>query len=176
VALVVGPSRAAGNTMPLVGLADLTVEVIAQPNPAPAGSVFHYESLIRNRGTSVAEGVRVAFEIPASSVSAEAGSRFCTIVGATHLERGGSGRDEPWTVTCDLGELPPGAETRITLEVTAGVPGTQMSVVTASSNHFGASNSDVRVQFPVWVLPDAPEFTPAFQQPGRANPSGRSTA
>jgi hypothetical protein len=175
VALVVGPSRAAGNTTPRVGLADLSVEVTAQPNPAPAGSVFGYESLIRNRGTFVAEGVRVTIEIPASSVSAEAASQSCTIGGATRIERDGSGRDEPWVVTCDLGTLPPNAETRITLAVTAGVPGTQMSVVTVSSNRPGAENSDVRIETPVLVLPDAPEFIPAFQRPGRANPLGRTT-
>jgi hypothetical protein len=174
-ALVVGPSRAAGNTTPLVGFADLSVEVTAQPNPAPAGSVFRYESLIRNRGTFVAEGVRVTFEIPASSVLAEAASQSCTIGGATRFERDGSGRDEPWMVTCDLGTLPPNAEIRIALAVTAGVPGTQMSVVTVSSNRLGAENSDVRIETPVLVLPDAPEFIPAFQRPGRANPLGRTT-
>ncbi len=68
-ALIVGPSRAAGNTTPQPGVVDLSIHIAAQPNPALAGSIVEYESLILNRGTLVAEGVEAVFEIPAAGVS-----------------------------------------------------------------------------------------------------------
>ena len=176
VALVLGPSGAAGNTTPLPGVVDLSVEVTAQPNPVAAGSVVEYESLIRNGGNLVAERVEGIFEIPAASVSAEARSRSCTAVGSMRLERDGSTQDQPWTVTCDVGTLPPGTETRVTVFVTTGAHGTHMSVVTVSSAQADARPSDNRVETPLFVLPDGPGFPPAFQQPGPPNPLGRTTA
>jgi hypothetical protein len=92
-----------------------------------------------------------------------------------HLEHDGSAQDQPWTVTCNLGTMLPGAETPVTLSVTTGRHGTQVSVVTVSSDLPDARPSDNRVERPLFVLPEAPGFTPAFQQPGRSNPQGRTT-
>ena len=176
VGLVLGPSGAAGNTTTLAGAVDLTIAVVAVPNLATAGAVIRYESRIRNRGTLVAEGVEGVFEITADSVAANAGSQSCTAVGSRRLEQDGSTQDQPWTVTCDLGTLPPGAEIRVTLSVTTGRPGTQMSVVTVTSDLPDARPSDNRLESPLYVLPEAPGFTPAFQQPGRSNPLSRTAA
>src|SRR3990172_11949852 len=93
VALVLGPSGAAGNTTPLPGVVDLSVEVTAQRSAVAAGSVIEYESLIRNGGNLVAERVEGIFEVPAASVSAEARSRSCTAVGSMRLERDASTHD-----------------------------------------------------------------------------------
>src|SRR3972149_10505711 len=72
VSLVRGPPGAAGNTTPLPGVVDLSVEVTAQPNPVAAGSVVEYESLIRNGGNLVAERAEGVFEIPAGGGAAGA--------------------------------------------------------------------------------------------------------
>jgi len=175
VALVVGPSGAAGNTEALSGVVDLSVDMAVHPNPAAAGSVIQYESRIRNRGTLVAEAVQAVFEISAANVRVETGSGSCTTASSMRLERDGSTEDQPWTVTCDLGALAPGIEAGIALTVTTGTPGTQMSVVTVSSGGADSRPSDNRVETPVFVLPDTPGFTAAFQQPGRSNPFGRAT-
>ena len=176
VALVVGPSGAAGNTTPSAGAVDLSVEVTAQPDAAMAGSVFQFTGLVRNRGTLVAEEVEGIFVIPAARIAAGAGSQSCTIVGSSRLDDDGSSQDQPWTVTCDLGTLSPGAEARVAFTVTTGPHGTQMSVATVASRLPDARPSDNRVETPIYVLPETPGFTPAFQQPARINPLGRTTA
>ena len=174
IGMIVGPSVAAGDTTPSQGAVDLSIEVVA--DIATAGSVVHYESLVRNRGTRVAEQVEGTFEIPAASVAVDMGSPACHAVGLVPLDRNGSDQDQLWTVTCSLGTLPPGAEKRVAFSVTAGPHGTRMSVATVSSALPDARPLDNRLETPLHVLPDGPGFTPAFQQPGRSNPNGRTTA
>ncbi len=174
VGTVLGPSAAAGNTTPSAGLVDLVVEVDAKP--AMAGSVIQYESLIRNRGTHVAEQVEGTFEIPAASVTVDLESQTCNVVGSMRLDQEGSFHEQPWTVTCDLGTLQPGAEKRVLFSVGVGLPGTTVSVVTVSSNLPDGRPFDNRVEASLYVLPDAPGFTPAFQQPARSNPMDRASA
>jgi hypothetical protein len=172
--MVFSASGAAGDTNPARGRVDLFVEVTARP--AMAGSVIEYESLIRNRGTLVAEHVAGTFEIPAVGVTVDFETQSCTAVGSMRLEQDGSGQEQPWTVSCDLGTLTPGSEARVVFSVTLGTPGTRMSTVTTSSNQPDARPFDNRVEVPLYVLPDVPGFTPAFQQPGQSNPLSRATA
>ena len=174
VGLVVGSPRAAGNTTPLSGTVDLSIEVVAQPNPAPAGSTVVFESLVRNRGTLMAEGVTGIFEIPATGIDTEFGSHSCTAVGSARLEL--EETSQPWTVSCNLGTLPPGSEAHIVLTVTTGPPGTVLTEATVSSGQVDARPTDNRVEIPLFVLPDGPGFARAFQQPGLQNDLGRSTA
>ena len=173
VGMVLGPSGAAGDTTPVVGMVDLLVEVEALP--ARAGSVFQYESAIRNRGTLVAEHVEAVFEIPAAGIAVDFGSQSCTAVGSTRIEPDGPALEQPWTVTCDLGALAPGSEKRVTFSVTAGSHGTWISAVSVSSQLGDARPHNNRLETPLYVLPDAPAFSPSFQQPGRSNPTGRAT-
>lgn len=174
VGLIAGPSGAAGNTVPLPGVVDLVVDHPAQPNPTSPGATVQLESVISNEGTLVAEQVEVAFEIPGAGLSVDAGE-LCTAVGSTRLESDGSSGDEPWTVTCDLGTLPPGTRTGISLLVTAGVPGTHVAKATVSSMTPEGRPSDNEVVILIRVLPATSGAVPAFQQPGRFNPSSRAT-
>lgn len=173
VGMILGPSVAADNTTPPAGFVDLVVEVAARP--AMAGSVIQYESLIRNRGTQVAEQVEGTFVIPAASVAVDLASQSCILVGSMRLDQDGSAFDQPWTVTCDLGTLAPGEEKRVQFSVALGVSGTRVSVVAVSSNGPDGRPFDNRVEAPLYVLPDTPGFIPAFQQPGQPNPMGRAT-
>ncbi len=173
VGMVLGPSGAAGNTTPLAGVVDLLVDV--ETTPVVAGAVFHYETAIRNRGTNVAEHVEAVFEIPAVGIDVDFGSQSCTVVGSTRVEPDGSAHEQPWTVTCDLGTLAPGTEKRVTFSGTAGSHGTWISVVSVSSDLTDARPNDNRAETPLYVLPDGPSFSPAFQQPSRSNPIGRAT-
>ncbi len=175
VALVVVPSGAAGVTGQLNGSVDLSIEVSAHPNPAPVGSVVIYEGVVRNRGRVVAEEVEGVFEIPAEAVTADADSLACTAVGSKHLDAAGSTRAEPWTVTCNLGALPPGAEIQVAFSVRTGAPGTHMSTATVSYPAVDRRPSDNKAEIPLLVLPNTPGYTPAFQRPGPTNPLGRTT-
>ena len=174
IGMVFAPSTAAGNTIRATGGVDLTVEVIAKP--ATAGSVIQYESVIRNRGTEVAELVLGTFEVPAVGVTMDFETESCNVVGSMRLEQDGTGQQQPWTVSCELGTLAPGAETRVAFSIILGSNGTGISVATASSNGSDVRPFNNRVEVPIYVLPDAPGFTPAFQQPGQSNPMSRSTA
>ena len=174
VGLIAGPSGAAGNTVPVPGVVDLAVDHLAQPNPTAPGSTVQVESVISNGGTLVAEQVEVVYEISGAGISVEAGE-LCTAVGSTRLESDGSSRDEPWTVTCDLGTLPPGTRTRISLSVTTGASGTHVAKATVSSKAPDGRPSDNEVEILIHVLPATPGAIPAFQQPGRFNPSSRAT-
>lgn len=174
VGLIAGRSGAAGNTVPLPGVVDLVVDHPAQPNPTSPGATVQLESIISNKGTLVAEQVEVVFEVSGAGIPVEAG-KLCAAVGSTRLESDGSSDDEPWTVTCDLGTLPPGARTRISLSVTAGAPGTHVARATVSSKTPEGRPSDNEVEILVHVLPNTPGAIPAFQQPGRFNPSSRAT-
>ncbi len=175
VGLIAGPSGASGDTMPPIGVVDLVVGFVSEPNPAAAGSSVQLESIVSNVGTLVAERVVSTIEISAIRVAAEAGSGSCTAVGSTRLEIDGSAVDQPWTVTCDLGALPPGAETRVAFSVTTGPSGTHLAGVAVSSNQADARPSNNEAQIPIYVLPAAPGIIPAFQQPGRLNPYSRAT-
>ncbi len=174
VGLIAGPSGAAGNTVPLSGVVDLVVERAAQPNPTSPGSTVQLQSVISNDGTLVAEQVEFAFEVSGAGISVEAGE-LCTAVGSTRLESDGSSDDQPWTVICDLGTLPPGTRTRISLSVATGAPGTHVAKATVSSKTPDGRPSDNEVEILIHVLPDTPGAIPAFQQPGRLNPSSRAT-
>jgi hypothetical protein len=176
VGLIAGPAGATGTNMPSPGAVDLTVEFMTHPNPVASGSSLQLESVIRNEGTLLADRVESVFEVSAAGVSAQFGSNPCTAVGSTRLESDGTQEDKPWTVTCDLGDLPPGSEARISLSVSTGSSGTHLATVTASSAQADSRPDNNTTQIPVHVLPSAPEFTPAFQQPGRLNPSSRTTA
>ena len=173
VALVVGPSRAAGDTTAGFGAVDLSVEVVAEPSLVASGSTMTYEGLIRNRGTLVAEEVIATFEIPAARVAVE--SPNCTVVGSVRLEPNEPTQKQPWTVSCDLGTLNPGAELGVVLSATAGTSGTHSSAVTVSSRGDEARPADNRAQISFLVLPSEPEFSDAFHRPGRVNPLSRAT-
>lgn len=176
VGLIAGPSGAAGNTIHLPGVVDLSVATTAQPNLAAAGATVQVESVISNEGTLVAEQVKGIFEVSGAGITVEAGSGLCTAAGSTRLDSDGSTRDEPWIVICDLGTLPPGTQTRVLLSVTAGAPGTHLAKVTVSGRAPDVRPSDNEVETPIHVLPAVPGALPAFQQPGRLNPSSRATA
>ena len=175
VGLIVGPTQAVGDTTPGPGLVDLSVEVFVTPNPVAPGAEVTIEGLVSNDGTLMANQVVALLEVSADSVAAEIGGESCSVVGSRRLENGGSTRDQPWTVTCELGALAPGTETHFALSVTAGEFGTQMASVVVSSRTNDAWSVDHNAEVPVHVLPSAPEFVPAFQQPGRLNPSGRTS-
>lgn len=172
VGLVVGPSGAAGGTTPSPGAVDLSVEVVAGPNLVASGSNITFEALIGNRGTLVAEEVKATFEIPVAGVTVE--SSNCAAVGSVRLERHESALSQPWTVICDLGTMNPEAELRVTLWATAGSPGTHSSVLTVSSRDDEARPYDNRAEISFLVLPSEPEFSHAFQRPGRSNPLSRT--
>jgi len=174
VGVIAGPSGAAGNTVPLLGVVDLAVDHLAQPNPTAPGATVQLESVISNEGTLVAEQVEGIFEISGAGISVEAGG-LCSAIGSARLESDGASGDELWTVTCDLGTLPPGTRTRVSLSVTAGAPGTHVAKVTVSSNAPDGRPSDNEVEILIHVLPVTPGAIPAFQQPGRFNPSSRAT-
>ena len=175
VGLIAGPAGAAGNTVPSPGKVDLAVDFVTQPNPAPTGSMVQLEGVVRNVGTGLADQVIGVFEVSAASVSAQFGSNPCTAVGSSKLGIDGSREERPWTVTCDLGALPAGSEARISFSVKTGPPGTHLASVTASSGQLDDRPANNLVQVPIYVRPAAPEFMPAFQQPGRLNPSSRIT-
>lgn len=172
IGMVLGPSAAAGNTTRSVGAVDLSIEVLA--NPAVTGSVIQYESRIHNRGTRVAEHVTGTYEIPAAAVAVGLDSTSCSAAGSTRVEAGGSAMDQPWLVTCDLGAMLPGSEKRIGFSVTVGPHGTFTGAATVSSDTPDARPFDNRIEVPLYVLPDGPAFTPAFQQPGGSNPMSRA--
>jgi len=174
VAMLPGPSGRAEPAGPGPAAVDLSVAVLSELHPVPPGTVIAYEAAIRNGGSLVAEDTAAVFEIPASSISVDGTAFPCAVVGSAYIEEPGSTDRRPWTVRCDLGMVPPGAEIRLAFTVTSGSPGTQIAVARVFSAGEDAESIDNTVEVLVRVLPDAPEFTPAFQQPGPLNPSGRT--
>ena len=172
--MVFGPSAAAGNTPPSVGAVDLSIEVVA--DPAVTGSVIQFESRVHNRGTRVAEHVTATYEIPVAAVAVGLDSQLCTASGSAQVEMGESPVDQPWVVTCDLGTVPPGSDKWIALSVTVGPHGTWTGAAKVSSDSADVRPFDNRIEVPLYVLPDQPAFTPAFQQPGGLNPLSRANA
>ena len=171
--MVLGPSAAAGNATRSVGVVDLSIEVVA--NPAVAGSVIQFESRVHNRGTRVAEQVEATYEIPVAAVAVGLDAQSCSVVGSTRIESDeGFAVDQPWLVSCELGTVPPGSEKRIAFSVTVGPHGTWTGAATISSDAPDARPFDNRIEVPLYVLPDGPVFTPAFQQPGGSNPTSRA--
>ena len=174
IGMVLGPSAAAGNTPPSVGAVDLSIEVMA--DPAVAGSAIQFESRVHNRGTRVAEQVTATYEIPVAAVAVGLDSQSCSASGSARVEAGESPVEQPWVVTCDLGALPPGSDKRIAFSVTVGPHGTWTGAATVSSDSADIRPFDNRIEVPLYVLPDQPVFTPAFQQPGGLNPMSRANA
>lgn len=174
IGMVLGPSAAAGNTPPSVGAVDLSIEVVV--DPAVTGSVIQFESRVHNRGTRVAEQVTATYEIPVAAVSVGLDSQSCSASGSAVVEVGESSVDQPWVVTCDLGAVPPGSDRWIAFSVTVGPHGTWTGAANVSSDSADIRPFDNRIEISLFVLPDQPAFTPAFQQPGGLNPMSRATA
>ena len=91
--------------------ADLSIEKVDLTDPVTAGTQLSYQLTVRNGGPSVADAVTVTDTLPAETAIVSStfavGSGSCTHDGAA---AGG-------VLTCDLGALPPGAVSTITVIV-----------------------------------------------------------
>ena len=69
----------------LISRADLSLGVIALPNPADAGSLFTYQLNLANAGPNVADGVKLVHQLPNGVVyqGVEAPNWNCSLVGTT---------------------------------------------------------------------------------------------
>src|SRR5262249_50038034 len=113
-----------------VPTADLSVVKSDSPDPVIVGTDLTYTIDVTNNGPDPATTVSLTDTLPGSVtfVSASAGC----------LESAG-------TVTCDLGSIPNGSTTSITIVVTTGSTGSISNTATASAAEFdptSANNSD----------------------------------
>ncbi len=112
--------------------ADLEVDKSDSPDPVAAGSSLTYTVTVRNNGPSTATGVTLTDTLPAGTtfVSSTPDAPTCTGAGGQ--------------VTCNLGNLAPGASTVVNLTVSApATPGTitNTASVTATEPDPNAGNN-----------------------------------
>jgi uncharacterized repeat protein (TIGR01451 family) len=127
----------------LVPLADLGLALAGTPNPAPVGSNVIYAITITNQGPSSATSATLTDVLPPTTVFVSASSSV------------GSCQHASGTVTCNLGNVAPGATVAISIVVTAGTAGplTNSATVTASELDLQLSNNTAAVTTQVEVPP-----------------------
>ena len=119
----------------LLAQADLSVQKFGNPSPIPAGQPTSYDILYRNNGPSLARAIILSDVLPSgfeplgvTVVDGDLTPKACTL-------RSGDPGLVP-SVTCELGDLAPGASGHIVLSVRTGFDlpaGTRTNMVTISS-------------------------------------------
>jgi len=147
--------------------ADLEVLKSAAPDPVQLGQDLTYTIRVQNHGPGAAQGVTMTDSIPApldfKLVDTRAGTATCNF-DARHI------------LTCDLGQMPPGAETVFVVVVTPTVPGNYQNAASATStttdpnpaNNTGTISSSVVGSTPAPPPPPPPSPPPAPPPPSPA--------
>lgn len=122
---------------------DLAASQSATPGTVATGQPLTYTILVTNRGPSVASSVTLSNSLAAgvSFVSASASQGSCSSPGAT--------------VTCALGNLPPGVAATATVVVTPGAAGTITNVASVSAAETELAPTD-NVAAVATLVQDAP--------------------
>ena len=126
-------ATATNNTFTIDKLAaDLSVTITGSPEPAPRGFLLTYTITVANGGPYDATGVTLTSNLPS-------GVTFVGVTPALPVCRGLSS-----TVTCEIGNLANGADTRVTIETTvdATATGTIINNVLVSGDGSDADTSN----------------------------------
>jgi uncharacterized repeat protein (TIGR01451 family) len=107
-------NNAAELDTPIAAVADLSIEQTASRDPVPAGESFDYTFTVSNAGPDTAEDVAITYDLPE-------GIDFVSSPDCTESAR---------TVTCAIGEIPPGTSVIRTVTVLAARAGDAGSTAT----------------------------------------------
>ncbi|QAY69456.1 DUF11 domain-containing protein [Xylanimonas protaetiae] len=112
----------------VVQQADVSIEKVMSPDPAPVGSAVTATLTVRNAGPNTATAVTVTDPVPAgwTGVTATAAQGTCAVGGGT--------------VTCSLGDLPDGATRTVTLTGTTAASSTATTLTNVATVSTTASD------------------------------------